>query len=119
MPKIQGGAFKVQVEVKAICVNLCFAPNYASTALLGGLVRKVPALTFLRKVLWKRSGNASENASENAVWGAAGAPQRGEASRETVRTWKRHCGMWEDLGRFGRRAAGTAFELSPRFALKN
>ena len=94
VPKIQGGAFKVQVEVKAICVNRWFAPNYASTALLGGLVRKVPALTFLRKVLWKRSGNASEN----AVWGAAGAPQRGEASRETVRTWKRHCGMRADLG---------------------
>ena len=95
---MQGGASKVQVEVKAICVNRWFAPNYASTALLGGLVRKVPALTFLRKVLWKRSGNASENASENAVWGAAGAPQRGEDSRETVRTWKRHCGMRADLG---------------------
>ena len=75
----------------------------------------MPALTILRKALWKRSENASENASENvsenAVWGAAGAPQRGEAGRETVRTWKRHCGMWEDLGQFGRRAAGTAFEL--------
>ena len=56
----------------------------------------------------KLFGNASENASENAVWGAAGAPQRGEAGRETVRTWKRHCEMWEDLGQFGRRAAGTA-----------
>ena len=31
------------------------------------------------------SENASENVSENAVWGAAGAPQRGEASREKVR----------------------------------
>ena len=68
----------------------------------------MPALTILRKALWKRSENASENVSENAVWGAAGAPQRGEAIRETVRTWKRHCGMWEDLGQFGRRAAGTA-----------
>ena len=29
--------------------------------------------------------NASENASENAVWGAAGAPQRGEASIEKAR----------------------------------
>ena len=75
----------------------------------------MPSLTFLRKILRKRSENASENASENvsenAVWGAAGAPQRGEAGRETVRTWKRHCGMWEDLAQFGRRAAGTAFEL--------
>ena len=68
----------------------------------------MPSLTFLRKVLWKRSENASENVSENAVWGAAGAPQRGEANRETVRTRKRHCEMWEDLGQFGRRAAGTA-----------
>ena len=66
-------------------------------------------------MLWKRSENASENVSENAVWGAAGAPQRGEAGRETVRTWKRHCGMWEDLGQFGRRAAGTAFEF-PKIA---
>ena len=71
----------------------------------------MPSLTFLRKVLRKHSENASENISENAVWGAAGAPQRGEAGRETVRTWKRYCGMWEDLGQFGRRAAGTAFEL--------
>ena len=74
----------------------------------------MPALTILRKAFWKRSENASENASENvsenAVWGAAGAPQRGEAGRETVRAWKKHCGMWEDLGQFGRRAAGTAFE---------
>ena len=96
VPKIQGGASKVQVEVKAICVNLWFAPNHASTALLGGLVRKVSTLTFLRKALLKRlekaSENASENVSENAVWGAAGAPQRGEDSRETERTWKRHYG---------------------------
>ena len=33
----------------------------------------------------KLFGNASENASENAVWGAAGAPQRGEASIEKAR----------------------------------
>ena len=85
MPKVQAGAPKVQFEVKAICFDLWVAPNYASTALLAGLVRKVPALTFLRKTLCKRSGNALENASENAVWGAAGAPQRGEASREKVR----------------------------------
>ena len=98
------GASKVPFEVKAICVNLWFAPNYASTALLGGLARKVPALTFLRKALWKRS----ENALEIVVWGAAGAPQRGEANRETVHKWKRHREMWEDLGQFGRRAAGTA-----------
>ena len=31
------------------------------------------------------SENAWENASENAVWGAAGAPQRGEASMEKAR----------------------------------
>ena len=68
----------------------------------------MPSLTFLRKMLRKRSENASDNASENAVWGAVGAPQRGEAGRETVRTWKRHCGMWADLGQLGRRAAGTA-----------
>ena len=91
---MQAGASKVQFEVEAICFNLWVAPNYASTALLGALARKVPALTFLRKALWKRS----ENASENAVWGAAGAPQRGEASRETVRAWKRHYEMWGDLG---------------------
>ena len=72
----------------------------------------MPSLTFLRKMLRKRSENASDNASENAVWGAVGAPQRGEAGRETVRTWKRHCGMWEDLAQFGRRAAGTAFEFT-------
>ena len=115
MPKIQAGASKVQLEVKAICFNLWFAPNYASTALLAGLARKVPVLTFLRKALLKRSEkaseNASENVSENAVWGAAGAPQRGEAGRETVRTWKRHCGMWADLGQLGRRAAGTALNI--------
>ena len=33
----------------------------------------------------KLFGNALENASENAVWGAAGAPQRGEASIEKAR----------------------------------
>ena len=31
------------------------------------------------------SENASENVSENAVWGAEGAPQRGEASRAKAR----------------------------------
>ena len=33
------------------------------------------------------------------MWGAAGAPQRGEAIRETVRTWKRRCGMWDIIRR--------------------
>ena len=70
----------------------------------------MPSLTFLWKMLQKRSENTSDNASENAVWGAVGAPQRGEAGRETVRTWKRHCAMWEDLGQSGWRAAGTTFE---------
>ena len=55
--------------------------------------------------------NASENVSENAVWGAVDAPKRGEASRETVRSWKRRCEMLEDLGQFGRRAADMALNV--------
>ena len=33
----------------------------------------------------KLFGNPSKNASENTVWGAAGVPQRGEASIEKAR----------------------------------
>ena len=97
VPKIQAGASKVQLELKASCFNLWFAPNYALTS--WGLARKVPALTFLRKALWKRLENASEkaseNVSENAVWGAEGAPQRGEACRGKVKHGEQ---TWRDLG---------------------
>ena len=40
---------------------------------------------FFGKLFGNASENDSENASENAVWGAAGAPQRGEASIEKAR----------------------------------
>ena len=97
MPEIQASASKVQFEVKAICFNLWFAPNYALTS--WGLARKVSALTFLRKALWKRLENAlekaSENVSENAMWGAEGAPQRGEACRGKVKHGEQ---TWRDLG---------------------
>ena len=44
------------------------------------------------------SENISENVSENAVWGAKGAPQRGEAGRDEVRHGEQ---IFRDLGGFG------------------
>ena len=44
------------------------------------------------------SENISENVSENVVWGAKGAPQRGEAGRDEVRHGEQ---IFRDLGGFG------------------
>ena len=52
--KMQVGAPKVQFEINALCFNLWVVLNHASTALLGGLARKVPVLTFVQKAFWKR-----------------------------------------------------------------
>ena len=98
VPKMPAGASKVPCEVQAICVNLLFALNYASTALLGGLARNGPPLLFFGK----RFGDARRMLRKTLRKTLCGAPQAPHSEVKPVLkkrgTWKRHCEMRADLG---------------------
>ena len=68
---------------------------------LEGSLGRCPSLLLFRKRFGSASEsaseNASENSSENAVWGANGAPQRGEAGRGKVKHGEQ---TLRDLGGF-------------------